>query len=567
MKISVLIKSLIVFLLFTFLLPSITPSAFAQAKTAPTSNYSAASTNPDVQDNLHNRTQTVMIETMSSLICQLTGIDPINSKQSCLGVDQNTGKIGFLPSTQKGGAIGLMGNMIIALYTPPVRTSDYFRNLASNFGIFKKTYAQETGTGFDSLSPLLGLWTAFRNIAYLVFVIVFIIVGLAIMLRIKIDPRTVMTIQNQIPKIIIGILMITFSYAIAGFLIDMMYVSINLAGNIVASADTELQTTGIVAQLTSDTNPFAAVGHVGRNGGSGIALGLADIVWNPASAVGSFIGPFFDNPPGRIVVGIAGYFVGKTVSDNSKGIFEGVGGAIGALVGLAAGGVGAIPGAAIGAEIGDVINSLIPVAGATAGALFPSDIMGTVASLIAFLVIAVALLVALFRLWFSLIIAYIEILLGVVLAPFWIIGGIIPGSSINLSGWLKNMCANLLAFPATIVMFLLGKVFIDSFGTTQVEGEFVPPLIGARLSTNAIGSLIGLGIILITPNIIGLLKQAFKTPRTGLGVRAAIMAGSPTTMFNKAGQIGLSISGINTGIGMLPIVGKSKKTKGGAPSA
>ena len=91
----------------------------------------------------------------------------------------------------------------------------------------------ETGTGFDGLKPLLPLWTVFRNIVYILFVLVFVIIGVAIMLRLKIDPRTVMTIQNQIPKLIIGILLVTFSFSIAGFLIDIMYTSIYLIGGAV----------------------------------------------------------------------------------------------------------------------------------------------------------------------------------------------------------------------------------------------------------------------------------------------------------------------------------------------
>src|SRR3989344_5325325 len=240
---------LILFLFSAFYFLSSATSAHAAAPTiTPTQTKSAAvaaNTNPDVPNNLHNWTQNVMIEVMSALTCQLAGVDPINPKQSCLGADQATGKIGFLPSPQEGGAIGFMGNMISVLYTPPLHTADYFQDLASNFGLSKHAYAQTTGTGFKSLTPLIGIWSAFRNIVYLFLVIIFVIIGLAIMLRVKIDPRTVMTIQNQIPKIIIGILAVTFSFAIAGFLIDMMYVSIHLTGNIIASTDKNLQNTGI----------------------------------------------------------------------------------------------------------------------------------------------------------------------------------------------------------------------------------------------------------------------------------------------------------------------------------
>src|SRR5581483_6429401 len=79
-----------------------------------------------------------------------------------------------------------------------------------------------------SLSPLFPIWTYVRNLAYLCFVILFIFIGFMIMFRIKIKAQTVATIQNTIPRIIIAIILITFSYAIAGFLIDLMYVVIGI---------------------------------------------------------------------------------------------------------------------------------------------------------------------------------------------------------------------------------------------------------------------------------------------------------------------------------------------------
>src|SRR3989344_8508908 len=188
--------SFFIFILFSifYLLSSAAPAyATSQAHSASSgqANYPVANTNPDVPNNLHNWTQNVMIEVMSALTCQLAGVDPINPKQSCLGADQATGKIGFLPSPQEGGAIGFMGNMISVLYTPPLHTADYFQDLASNFGLTKHAFAAPPagGTGFQSLTPLIGIWAAFRNIVYLLLVIVFVVIGLGIMLRVKIDPR------------------------------------------------------------------------------------------------------------------------------------------------------------------------------------------------------------------------------------------------------------------------------------------------------------------------------------------------------------------------------------------
>ncbi|MBI4078796.1 MAG: hypothetical protein HY429_00640, partial [Candidatus Levybacteria bacterium] len=146
--------------------------------------YAVPQTNPDVPQNMHTLAQSAFIEAMAAVSCQLTGIDPINPHGKCLGIDAQTGKIGFVDPSKSsggGGAIGVTSKAISMLFTPPIHTSDYFAYLGENFGITKKAYAQ--GTGFTSLTPLLPLWSAFRNIVYLLFIIVFVVVGLAIMLR------------------------------------------------------------------------------------------------------------------------------------------------------------------------------------------------------------------------------------------------------------------------------------------------------------------------------------------------------------------------------------------------
>ena len=46
------------------------------------------------------------------------------------------------------------------------------------------------------------------------------------MFRVKINPQTVVSLQTMIPKLIITMLLVTFSFAIAGFVIDLVYVII-----------------------------------------------------------------------------------------------------------------------------------------------------------------------------------------------------------------------------------------------------------------------------------------------------------------------------------------------------
>ena len=494
-----------------------------------------------------------MIEVMSALTCQLAGVDPINPRQGCLGVDSASGKIGFLQKAglpdealaKSGGAIGFMGNMIATLYTPPLHTADYFQNLAQNFGINKKAYAQTTGgTGFQGLSPLINVWSAFRNIVYLFLVIVFIVIGLAIMLRIKIDPRTVMSIQNQIPKIIIGILVVTFSFAIAGFLIDLMWVSIYLIYGIISgiSPDIAKSVSQLNPTLLQGKSPFTTgfgdlsgmVNNV-ATGSKEVIQGLLGISPEPTHYI-PFLSPIKDiggfllnltnkvnmlNLPPAFVpdAGTPANFLIDLIS-SAASIFAGIKimGWDSPSVGLSAFGFGA------DVDLGWITN--LPVAGVIAGIIYPfmqELLREALPHLIVYIIIFIALLIALFRLWFTLLMAYVQILLAVVLAPFWIIGGIIPGSPISFSGWLRDISANLLAFPVTIAMFMLGKVFMDAFKTAT--NPFAPPLIGDLGNPEMFSSLIGIGFILMTPNVVNMLKTALKAPKLDTGLGKAIGVG------------------------------------------
>ena len=505
-KLKIILLSSIFYLLsFAFIAPNV--SAQTNVPTKEQNPYTAPNTNPDVPKNLHTYTQNVIIEIMSAATCQLTGIDPTSPKQQCLGVDQKTGKIGFVPSSDGGGgAIGVMSHMISMLYTIPVNSGDYGHYLAQNFGIAKPAYAQ--GTGFEGLKPVLGLWTAFRNVVYLIFTIVFVVIGLLIMFRVKIDPRTVMTIQNQIPRIIIGLLLLTFSFAIAGFLIDLMYVVIFLGYELISTA---AKSPDLLKNLNplflQDATPFQAAEGIKTRGIFGIAGSASrGFFWLIESIIDSFIN---DNLPTYTLA------------------------IIGAIFGSVLGGFVPVPiiGNVIGAALGTIIGAL------SKG--FISEVLAGLAYLIVFLIIVVALLFTLIRLWFSLIMAYVGILLDVVLAPFWIAASLLPGSTIGFGAWARSIIANLAAFPATIFMFLLAKVFIDSFGEKPQPTDFVPPLIGEISHADTLGNLIGLGIIFMTPGVVAMVKAALKAPGvpgvgligTAIGAGASpYMAGTRTTM-------------------------------------
>jgi hypothetical protein len=122
------------------------------------------------------------------------------------------------------GVVPQLGMIIQKLInTKPASSTEYLAYVSNNLKknhVVTDTYAAAPGYGFQSLSPILPIWRAFRNISYMLFAIAFVLYGLMIMFRIKIDGRTAATITLAIPKLISTLLLITFSYAIVGLLVD-----------------------------------------------------------------------------------------------------------------------------------------------------------------------------------------------------------------------------------------------------------------------------------------------------------------------------------------------------------
>ncbi|MBP8591031.1 hypothetical protein KBI33_00995 [Candidatus Shapirobacteria bacterium] len=132
-------------------------------------------------------------------------------------------------------AIQTTNNLIASLYAnPPASSAYYLADIGQRLNLTQPAYAQ--GVGFPGLTPLLPLWRAARNAAYIFFIFVFLVIGFAIMFRAKINPQTVVTIQSAIPKAVVALVLVTFSYAIAGLMIDLMYLIIGLMGSLLANS-------------------------------------------------------------------------------------------------------------------------------------------------------------------------------------------------------------------------------------------------------------------------------------------------------------------------------------------
>lgn len=380
----------------------------------------------------------------------------------------------FYANNKNQSALALLGQGIGSMYRqPPSSSIEYLADLGSSLGLVSPVYAQ--GTGWQALSPVLKVWKGFRNVAYLFLVIIFIIIGFMIMFRAKINPQTVVSVQDALPKIIVTLLLITFSYAIAGLMIDLIYILIYLIvgvfelGGLITNA-------GVVADRFLSLNLWQII-YSGK--------GWGRIVTGPAQAVDDMI---------------VGFFGGNTEE-----------GALAQILGWLGG------------------NAIFSV------------------------ILGAALVFVTFRVWISLLMAYIGIIVSVVLAPINLLFNALPGNN-SFGNWIKGLLANILPFPVIALMFLLSAVLIGiPQGTSSdcdeaanpwcvqegigflAQGEnqaiWVPPFMPMTGGAGALSAMVALGIIMMMPKAVEMIKKALKVEE------GAMAAGLPAIIGGIASPI------------------------------
>lgn len=448
----------------------------------PTNTYET-SLAEGVPYNQHNRMQAQLIEFMLAIQCQITGIDLANPGYTCLGLDVTTGKLGYAPreviengQLQNYGILGMLNRSISAMFIPMAGSQEYIRYLASDFGVVKSAIAAPA-SGFDGLTPVLEMWKSSRDLAYFILIIAFIFIGIGVMLRIHIDPRTVMTVQNQIPRVIICIILITFSYAFAGLLIDVMwtvtYMGVNTLTNSVGSNPQ------VGGSCTGNPNYNKNLSNTAS----------AYILSNPI---------FFFNEtfmePGCATGGILD--LSGNVGDSMRVIQTDL------LIDL------------LGLDcefeaswnpldwIGDAVSCV------ASGAVY--GLIQWLIALIWILIALVIILIALFRIWFALLKAYALIFMYVVLGPLWIVMGLLPKKPLGFEKWVRVLFANLAIFPATVFLLLFARILTDKFNSSETN-IFVPPLVG-NPGAGTLGGLIAFAILLATPSILDTLREKLGVP-------------------------------------------------------
>jgi len=114
---------------------------------------------------------------------------------------------------------GLMAQNYMLKEPPPVSLAYYFRDYARRVPIIKDTaYAQSYPYVVGGNTFILDIWKTVRNVSYGIIAIAMLVIGIMIMTRKKINPQVVVTVQNAIPRVVLALILITFSYPIGATL-------------------------------------------------------------------------------------------------------------------------------------------------------------------------------------------------------------------------------------------------------------------------------------------------------------------------------------------------------------
>jgi hypothetical protein len=91
--------------------------------------------------------------------------------------------------TYSNGLLGTQKDMIAMLYKFQPSGEEYIADVLDNIGIPSVNRAYAQGTGYEALNSFLPFWKVFRNLAYSLYIIMFVVVGIMIMLRTKVNAQ------------------------------------------------------------------------------------------------------------------------------------------------------------------------------------------------------------------------------------------------------------------------------------------------------------------------------------------------------------------------------------------
>ncbi len=398
-------------------------------------------------------------------------------------------------------AFGGMAKLISLPYANPPASGMYWAySSLSNAGFVPHTYAAE-GVGFAAMKPLLPLWKVFRDVSYLFLVLVLFAIGFMVMFRTKLDQNTVVNIENSLPRIVITLVLITFSFAIVGFFIDMMYLSSSIVISVLS------KNTVFNIDVQSYTNKVF----------SGDSSSLFDLVFFNSNIlqVGAAMFDMMPTAVNWMIRGILSLVVLRVL------IISPIGGIIDGDIG----------------NVQVVFGALKTILAVYFG-LILLPIVGLMAPLILSLIVLLFTgVLVFFRIFFLLFFAYLRIILATIFAPVILLLEAVPGQK-AFSKWIKTLLADLATFPIVIGMIIVSTIVTNAGVSPSAKPFWQAPFIHSTQSApGGLTTLIGIGILFMIPDVVKSVKKLIGLKESPFKVGAGLFFGGSAA----AGQTGQGI--------------------------
>ncbi len=315
-------------------------------------------------------------------------------------------------------------------------------------------------SGYNYLKDVVHLdkiWRSSLNIVYLFSIIIFIIVGFMIMFRKNLPGNTTVTVSKALPQIIISLVLATFSFAIVGIIMDLGKVGINLSRSIISNIYVEMGegeekiieqknlwslADDVFQKTRLDTDAGDALSKIPLIGDTlaGVLVGKGNTLTGELARVGA--------------MGATYYFLQKNLPEivNEADVDAS------AVVGIDFG---------ISATV-DIVEPVLDFAQWTLKNLLyigmTAASTGLMAIIIKSLILIIICFYAAFKVFLTLLTTYLKLFINVIVAPFQLMLGAIPGNGAQITNWLKSVVANTLVFVGVFVViniFTLISTSID----------------------------------------------------------------------------------------------------------
>jgi len=427
---------------------------------------------------------------------------------------------------------GFVTNLIVLPYANPPASGVYWAYSGlQNAGFVPKTYAAE-GIGFAAIKPFMNIWKVFRDISYMLLVLVLIAIGFMIMFRAKLNPQTVISVENSLPKIVVALLLITFSFPIAGFLIDLMYISIGIIAVFFSNVQNAPTWFASQPQEISKKFYFSTSNEIWN-----YIFPWIDIIKLSASIYGILpeilrqllsTVTLFIFPPTKIFSILVSLVTKKTTPGGVVTIGKGLAEIIKNLPIIKKNLNDAGSGTPI---VSIIIGLLFLIIDLLLVSLFQA-IAGLV--IIGFILIC-SLFFIFFRIFFMLLYSYLQIILLVFFSPIILAVEMIPGKS-TFSSWVKNLVFNLATWPLLIILILISQILVNQ---PPSEGNFWLPPFLISVNPEYIRVIISMGLLFMAPDLIKSLKELSGVKPIPLGLNlGAFTAGVGAIVGGATGAAG-----------------------------